>query len=179
VCVVLAGLTVYLFVASAPAAPRAAEALDPKVPALPLVVSCKAARDQAGTRAHELERLARAHWERVPFDESEAPLACEQMDEAAHCHALAQDREGRARSEAFHARCALELRARVERRGFLLSLAQKNQDAAAIEREARALLLLFSRSGDDAAPYRATLSLLARRARARLLEAAMLEKEKS
>ena len=179
VCAALVSLTVYLFVAAARQAESHSSALASAVPPLSPVDACKAPPDLAGARGRELERLAHAHWERVPFDEREAPLACQTIDEAVRCYALAQDREGRARVEALHTRFSAELRARVERRRFLLAVARRNQDLEAVVRESVALLSLFSRSGDDAATYRASLAALARRTRARLLEAAMLEKDKS
>jgi hypothetical protein len=143
------------------------------------VPRCGAPRERAREHAGELERLARAHWERVPFDEAEAPSACARIDEAERCYQLAEDRQGRARSAALHDEFVRELAARVERRRFLLEVARRERSLSGIEREAIALRSLYGRSEQGNARYREELALLARRARAEALEQMRNDKEHS
>jgi hypothetical protein len=175
-CVVL---TVWMLATDEQSTVAAAPQGAPDVPPVARVERCGAARERAREHARELERLARAHFERVPFDEAEAPSACVSIDEAERCYELAQDREGRARSAALHGAYVRELAARLKRHRFLLEVARREGSLSGIEREARALLSLYGRSGQESARYREELSLMARRARAEALERARSEKEHS
>jgi hypothetical protein len=164
-------VTGYLFLSASPGAEADARPIEPAGAAVAPVTRCSAPVDQARARALELERIARAHWERGPFDEAELPLAVTSMHEAEHCHALAQDREGRLRTESARALFLRDIQARVERHRVRLEVARREQKLATIVREASALLALYSRTGAQSQPYRTRLEHIARRARAQIIEA--------
>jgi hypothetical protein len=123
----------------------------------------------APERAQNLELLANASWERVPFDTSEAPVAVLRAAESETCYRVAGDREGAQRAAFMRELFEAELARRFRRAKLVLEVARRRGDFPAVRHEIGDLLALSSQIGVH--PYRTWLERLDRAAEAELLEA--------
>jgi hypothetical protein len=148
---------------------RAAPTLDdPLASAAP---GCRLSGEAALQRARQLEALADASWERLPFDDGEAPDAVLQIAEAEACFRAAFEREGRQRCELKRRSYGAELARRWSRARLYLELAQRRSDAPGVRVQVRRLLALSRRSGVHGADYRRWLEQVDRAALAELASA--------
>jgi hypothetical protein len=111
---------------------------------------CRHSRDSALTRAADLERIADAHWERVPFSREEAPTAVMEMAEAESCYQLAGERTGRLRAQSKRRGFEQEVTRRFARARLNLDVAVRLEQHERAEQEASELvaLLKFSENAD-------------------------------
>lgn len=121
--------------------------------------------------AQALEGLADASWERLPFDDEEAPHAVLRAAEAESCYRVAGEREGMQRTAIKLRTFKLELQRRWLRTKLLLDLARRRGDPAEMQRGVGALLALSRQAGPAARHYREHLQRLHRMLEAQLLEA--------
>lgn len=128
-----------------PSSPAGAVALFPEA-----APDCTRSRDNAQAWAVELERVAGARWERVPFSRAEAPAAVMEMAEAESCFQMAGDRTGRLRAQSKRRQFAHEVDRRFARARLNLDVAARLQQPARARQEADELAALLARSEDAA-----------------------------
>jgi hypothetical protein len=132
---------------------------------------CRVNEERALARAQALEGLGDASWERLPFDQHEAPQAVLRMAESESCYRVSGEREGAQRASLKRRTFENDLRRRWSRTKLMLELARRRGDAGALRRQIAALLALSNQGGTAAVRYRDMLQKLDRAAEALLLEA--------
>ena len=133
-----------------------------------LELPCARSAQRALIRAQDLERMAVAHWERVPFATEEAPLAVIEMAEAESCYALAGDRVSKLRVQGRRHMFEQEVARRFARARLNLDVASRAGQLRRALREVEEMIALLKRS-DDAA-YRDSLTRLSHSYAAKLAE---------
>lgn len=111
--------------------------------------SCSHSRDNALPRAIDLERIADAHWERVPFARDEAPTAVLEMAQAESCYQLAGERSGRLRAQAKRRAFEQEVRRRFARARLNLDVAIRLDQQQRAQQEAKEIVALLKHSEDS------------------------------
>jgi hypothetical protein len=112
--------------------------------------ACRHSRDNAVARAADLERIADAHWERVPFSREEAPTAVMGMAEAESCYQLAGERAGRLRAQGKRRSFEQEATRRFARARLNLDVAVRLEQPERAQQEANELVALLKFSEDTA-----------------------------
>lgn len=133
-----------------------------------LEVPCARSAQRALIRAQDLERMAAAHWERVPFATEEAPLAVVEMAEAESCYAMVGDRASKLRAQGKRHMFEQEISRRFARARLNLDVAARAGQLRRALREVEEMIALLTRS-DDAA-YRDSLTRLSHSYSAKLAE---------
>lgn len=115
---------------------------------------CGSSAELAGERVHRSMREARARWERVPFDGSEASRAIRLARSALACCDLAglRDEQREASAWLLEWERALHLRVQAERRAFARARAANRPDETA--QHATLLLALLEPDNAVTAPLR-------------------------
>lgn len=110
---------------------------------------CTHSRDNALAHAVDLERIADAHWERVPFARDEAPSAVLEMAQAESCYQLAGERVGRLRAQAKRRAFEQEVTRRFARARLNLDVAIRLDQQQRALQEANEIVALLKHSEDS------------------------------
>lgn len=121
-------------------------------------VDCGRSRENALPHALDLERMADAHWERVPFSRADAPRAVMEMGEAESCFNLVGERTGRLRAQAKRRVFVQEVERRFARARLNLDVAVRLNQPERAQHEANEIVALLKHSED--ASYRESIRRL-------------------
>jgi len=130
--------------------------------------ACAHSRDNALRRGTDLERIADAHWERVPFAREEAPTAVLEMAEAESCYLLASERAGRLRAQNKRHSFEREIARRFARARLNLDIAVRLDQPERAQQEAKEIVALLKHSEDT--HYREGIMRLSRQYAAALVD---------